>query len=179
MKEFLSEPLFFLPHLLPTTSEGNSETKRDQTARQNRIRPYEKLLLALNFAVNSKPVTVSLKFPWVTGTGRWIILERFCWDISYKLQHEGQYLLYLPVSTEILPLGITLSCSLCLSVHNQAVSGEITVPMATQLIAKLLRLWVPWQHVILHYIGVMSLPVMFCVCCMQRSFYGSMCQPRL
>lgn len=80
---------------------------------------------------------------------------------------------YTVVSTELLPLAVALS------VHNQAVLGEITVPMATQLIAKLLRLWVPWQHVILHYIGVISLPVMFCVCCIQRSFYGSVCQPRL
>lgn len=45
--------------------------------------------------------------------------------------------------------------------------GEITVPMATQLIAwKLLWLWVPWQHIIFRYIGVKSLPALrLCVFC--------------
>lgn len=45
--------------------------------------------------------------------------------------------------------------------------GEITVPMATQLIAwKLLWLWVPWQHIIFHYFGVKSLPALWlCVFC--------------
>lgn len=46
---------------------------------------------------------------------------------------------------------------------NLPLSGEITVPMATQLIAwKLLWLWVPWQHITLHYTGVKSLPVSLC-----------------
>lgn len=35
---------------------------------------------------------------------------------------------------------------------KQSLLGEITVPMATQLIAqKWLWLWMPWQHVKLHY----------------------------
>lgn len=76
-------------------------------------------------------------------------------------------------------LSLSLSCS-DVSVLNQPVLGEITVSIATQLIAKLLMLWVPWQQIILHYIGVMSLPVMlFCVCYMQYSFYVSTYQPRL
>lgn len=39
------------------------------------------------------------------------------------------------------------------SVLNRSVSGEMTVSMATQLIVKLLRLWVPWQQNISHYIA--------------------------
>lgn len=44
----------------------------------------------------------------------------------------------------------------------QPVSGETTVSMATQLIVKLLRLWVPWQHNISHYIENLLVSA---VCC--------------
>lgn len=88
------------------------------------------------------------------------------WSESER-QHEGKW-----VNTQV----YTEKYSFLSFAFNQPLSSEITVPMATQLIAwKLLWLWVPWQHITLHYAGVKSLPASLCC----GFAYAYTCQPVL
>ena len=87
------------------------------------------------------------------------------WSESER-QHEGKW-----INTPFSKILLSLHLSLFLP-FNQPLSSEITVPMATQLIAwKLLWLWVPWQHITFHYTGVKSLPAS--LCCSSEYTYTS------